>query len=71
MRPPPTRSRDWFRQQVAALGALVRTFPRRRQRALFEHLENETPAADTRAPRRESPQTPRRPSGRPDTPDTP
>lgn len=44
MNPPPTRSREWFRQQVAALGALVRRLPPRRQDALLEALEDETPA---------------------------
>jgi hypothetical protein len=62
MRPPPTRSREWFRQQIAALGALVRTFPRRRQDALLEHLEDEdetesAPAGGTEDP----PHAPRRP----------
>jgi hypothetical protein len=41
--PQPTRSREWFRQQVAALGALLRRLPPHRQEALLEALEDETP----------------------------
>ena len=43
MPPPPTRSREWFRQQVAALGRIVRRLPPHRQEALLEHLADETP----------------------------
>lgn len=38
-----TRSRAWFQHQVAAIGALARTFPRRRQLALFDHLTTDAP----------------------------
>lgn len=51
MRPQRSRSRDWFTEKVAVLGALVRTFPRPRQLALFEQLAEDgptqTPAAGT------------------------
>jgi hypothetical protein len=48
--PQPTRSREWFRQQVAALGALLRRLPPSRQEALLEELADEaaTPAPDAR-----------------------
>lgn len=41
--PAPTRSREWFQQQIAALGALLRRLPPRRQATLLEALADETP----------------------------
>jgi hypothetical protein len=42
--PSPTRSQEWFRHQVAALGALLRRRPPHRQEALLEELADETPS---------------------------
>jgi hypothetical protein len=46
--PAPTRSREWFQHQVAALGALLRKLPSHRQDALLEELADETPATPAR-----------------------
>lgn len=43
MRPQRSRSRGWFTEKVAVLGALVRTFPRPRQLAFFEQLADDAP----------------------------
>lgn len=43
MQPQRSRSREWFTTKVAALGALVRTFSRPRQLALFEQLADDAP----------------------------